>query len=420
MSARGRKGSALILVIWTIAVLSVVVMSFAVEAKLQASVNVYVRERAQLENLIDAGKVLGEMIIANHQNATAYSEDEDLDALLEDDRWLLEKRQLKQSGATVTIGPVVVDEKMPDDFNARDEAAVADELSGRGTVTVVIESVGGGDGGGPRFNINNLQPEGDPHYAEIWENILYWVGVPEDEQEYFLNSWLDWYDKDDVKKGDYGDNARDGSESDYYEDLAEENDEEKYKPRNGPIKDLKELAWVGAFRRHPAVLTGGWYWSLDERKEEDNLWITNTLDKVLGTFGGVKINVNLAEKDVLLNIPGIRSTDDPEDLEDETMMDVVNAIIEWRNGIDMDGRAVDLDDEENGTLIKDWAKLNEICQGYIRAEAQEYLAYQGGSGDGALYRVTITASAMGMKHVVKAKMTIRNSRPVYLEWQEDP
>lgn len=420
MTAARARGSALVMVIWTIAVLSVIVMSFAVEAKLQASVNVFVRERAQLETLVDAGRTLGEMIVASHQSAAAWSEDENLEELLEDDRWILEKRQLKQSGATVTIGPVVVDEKLPDGLRARDDAAVAAELAGRGAVTVVIESVGGGDGGGPKFNINNLQPEGDPHYAELWENILYWVGVPEEEQEYFLNSWLDWYDGDDVKKGDYGDNARDGSESDYYEDLAEQNDEEKYKPRNGPIKDLKELAWVGAFRLHPAVLTGGWYYSLDERKEDDNIWITNTLDKVLGTFGGKKINVNLAEKDVLLQIPGIRSTDDPEDLQDETMLDVVNAIVEWRNGVDMDGREVNLDDEENGTLIKDWSKLNEICQGYIKQEAQEYLAYQGGSGEGALYRVTIIAASMGMKHVVKAKMTIRESRPVYLEWQEDP
>ncbi len=417
MSGARTRGSALILVIWTIAVLSVIVMSFAVEAKLQASVNVYVRERAQLENLIDAGKTLGEMIVANHQSVSAYSEDEDIDELLEDDRWLVEKRALKQSGATVTIGPIVVDDKMPEDFRG-DDAARAAELSGRGAVTVVIESVGGGEGGGPKFNINNLQPEGDPHYAQIWENILYWVGVPEDDHEYFLNSWIDWYDADDVKKGDYGDNAGDSGEIDYYADLAEENDEEKYKPRNGAIKDLKELELVGAFRLHPAVLTGGPYYN-DGRKEEDDIVISNTLDKVLGVFGGKKINVNLAERDVLLNIPGIRA-DDPEDLEDETMLDVVNAILEWRNGIDMDGQEVDLEDEANGTLIKDWSKLNEICQGYIKQDAQEYLAYEGGSGEGALYRVTIIASSMGMKHVVKAKMTIKDSKPVYLEWQEDP
>ena len=83
MTAARSRGSALVMVIWTIAVLSVIVMSFAVEAKLQASVNVFVRERAQLETLIDAGRVLGEMIVANHQNAAAYSEDEDLEELLD-------------------------------------------------------------------------------------------------------------------------------------------------------------------------------------------------------------------------------------------------------------------------------------------------------------------------------------------------
>ena len=57
MTAARSRGSALVMVIWTIAVLSVIVMSFAVEAKLQASVNVFVRERAQLETLVDAGRV---------------------------------------------------------------------------------------------------------------------------------------------------------------------------------------------------------------------------------------------------------------------------------------------------------------------------------------------------------------------------
>ena len=415
MTAARSRGSALVMVIWTIAVLSVIVMSFAVEAKLQASVNVFVRERAQLETLVDAGRVLGEMIVANHQNAAAYSEDEDLEELLEDDRWILEKRQLKQSGATVTIGPLVVDEKLPDDLRAGDEVAVADELAGRGTVTVVIESVGGGDGGGPKFNINNLQPEGDPHFAEIWENILYWVGVPEDDQEYFLNSWLDWYDSDDVKKGDYGDNARDGSESEYYEDLAEQNDEEKYKPRNGPIPDIKELAKIGPFRAHPGLLTGGVY--NPEAKEEDQIVVSN-LTEVLTVFGGSKINVNTASKSVLMCIPGIRSTEDPEETEDAEL--ISQAIMDWRNGLDMDGNEVNLEEEENGTLIKDFAKLQEITSGEIDKVADEYLGYTGGTGDGALYRLTFTAQVMGMKHVVKAKMTIKDNKPVYLEWQEDP
>lgn len=402
---RARRGSALVMVIWTIAVLSIVVMSFAVEAKLQSAANVYVRERVHMDHLVEAGKVLGEMIVVNHQDVVAYSEGEDLDKLLEDDRWLLEKRQLKQSGATVRIGPIAVDEQNPED----------------GCVTVEIESVGGGDGGGPKFNVNSLYPKGNPHYAELWEAILYWVGVPEDDQEYFVNSWVDWRDDDDVMVGPYNDKKDATGEKEYYEDLweetdGEENGEDKTVPRNGPIPDLKELASVGAFREHPAVLTGGWYYPLDEVKEEDNLNITNTLDKVLDVFGGDKINVNLASKDVLMCIPGIRDMDDPE-IADET---VAQAIVDWRSGMDMDGNAVDVDDEENGTLITDWNKLNEITEGEIKKEAQEYLGYSGGAGDGALYRITITASSMGMSHVVKAKMTIRESTPVYLEWQENP
>lgn len=394
-----KKGSALIMVIWTIAVLSVIVMSFAVEAKLQSAVNVYMRERARMDRLVDAGKVLAEMVIAKYSDAQEYSEDEDLDELLEDDRWLLQKRQLKQTGASATIGPIAIDERNPED----------------GSVTVVIESVGGGEGGGPKFNINTLYPAGNPHYAEIWENILYWAGVPEDDHEYFVNAWLDWRDEDDAKKGEYGDNIDRGSEKEYYEEICKDAKEEVYKPRNGPIPDIKELAKIGPFRAHPGLLTGGVY--NPEAKEEDQIVVSN-LTEVLTVFGGSKINVNTASKSVLMCIPGIRSTEDPEETEDAEL--ISQAIMDWRNGLDMDGNEVNLEEEENGTLIKDFAKLQEITSGEIDKVADEYLGYTGGTGDGALYRLTFTAQVMGMKHVVKAKMTIKDNKPVYLEWQEDP
>lgn len=406
-----KRGSALVMAIWTIAILSVMVINFAVEAKLQSAANVYVRERVRMDYLIDAGKVLAAMIIANYQNAPDYAEDEDIEQLLEDDRWLQEKRELKTSGSAVTIGPIAVDEQHPEN----------------GTITVQIESVGGGEGGSPKFNINTLFPQGDPHYAEIWENILCWAGVPhdpdggdDDDVTYFINCWTDWRDEDDTKVGDYGD-SKDGSESEYYEDFCEENGDEEsemYKPRNGQIKDLQELAKLAFLRKHPALLTGGWYYPLDEVKEENNIYITNTLDKVLTTFGGNKINVNLASKDVLMCIPGVRSTDDPTETEDAEL--ISQAIIDFREtGVDIDGKELD-EDDPNGTLIKDWNKIQEITDSQIGATAQEYLAFTGGEGDGALYLLTFTASSMGMKYVVKAKMTIKESKPIYLEWQENP
>ena len=414
MRLAAKNGSALLMVIWTILVLSVLVVSFAFEAKLQASANVYVRERAHLDYLIEAGKTLGEMIIANHQGVSEWAEGEDHDDLVEKDRWLDEKRQLKQTGSSVTIGPIQVDSGDPEEDKPEFHA---------GTVTVLIESVGGGEGGGPKFNINNLYPKGNPHYAEIWQGILSWAGVPEDDQEYFVNAWVDWRDDDDVKVGDYGDDSKEGGEKEYYKDLCKDArnrsnadvEEEVYKPRNGPIPDLKELAKLGPFRKHPGLLTGGVY--NPEDKEDDQIVVSN-ITEVLTVFGGDKINVNRATKDVLMCIPGIRSTDDPTDGEDANL--IAQAIIDWRNGIDQNGNEVDLDDEENGTLIKDWNKLSEITSGEIGKAAQEYLGFSGGTGDGALYNVTITAESVGMKHVIKAKMTIREEKPVYLEWQEDP
>ncbi len=417
MKRGNKKGSALVMAIWTIAIISVLVVSFAVEAKLQSAANVYMRERVHMDHLIDAGRVLAEMVIATHQSVTDYSEDENIDELLEDDRWIQEKRQLKQTGSTATIGPIVVDEKIKgrEGYHSGPVDTSTEELEGRGTVTVEIESVGGGEGGGPKFNINNLYPKGNPHYAEIWENILFWAGVPEEDHEYFLNAWIDWRDDDDVKMGDYGDNRNDGGEKEYYEDLCEEAEEEVYKPRNGPIPDLKELAKIGPFREHPGLLTGGVY--NPEAKEEDQIVVSN-ITEVLTVFGGDKININLASKEVLMCIPGIRSTDDPEDNEDAEL--ISQAIIDWRGGIDMEGNAVDLEEEETGTLIKDWSKLQEITEDEIGKEAQEYIGFTGGQGDGALYRITITARSVGMTHVVKAKMTIKESKPVYLEWAEDP
>ena len=105
-----RKASALIVALWVIAVLSIMVLSFATEAHLQTGVNVYVRERNRVNRLVDAGQVLAEVVISGYSNATEWSKDENIDELLEEDRWTLEKRALK-SDSKCTIGPILVDDR---------------------------------------------------------------------------------------------------------------------------------------------------------------------------------------------------------------------------------------------------------------------------------------------------------------------
>ena len=83
---RKRRGSALVMAIWIIAVLSVMVLSFAWEARMQAGINIYVRERNRVDRLVESGRIVGEIVLAGYKDASDWSEDEDSEKLLEDDR----------------------------------------------------------------------------------------------------------------------------------------------------------------------------------------------------------------------------------------------------------------------------------------------------------------------------------------------
>ena len=62
-----RRGSVLIMALWIIAILSVMVISFAFEARQQAGIDIYVRERNRVRRLIDSGRVLGAVVLLRYQ-----------------------------------------------------------------------------------------------------------------------------------------------------------------------------------------------------------------------------------------------------------------------------------------------------------------------------------------------------------------
>ena len=146
--------------LWIIAVLSVMVLSFSTEAHLQTGINVYVRERNRVNRLMDAGQVLGEVVLLGYEDAKEWSADEDEEELLEDDRWYKEKRALKYE-SKCTIGPILLDEEDPDS----------------GTVTIDIELANSGDKNG--INVNELCSGGDQNYALRWQMILQGSGLPQ-------------------------------------------------------------------------------------------------------------------------------------------------------------------------------------------------------------------------------------------------
>ena len=358
-----RRGSALVTVIWVVAVLSLIVMNFAAEAKLQSVVNRHTTERVRVNSLTDAGKVIAEVILTDYQNVSEAPEDQSLDDMEEEfqeDRWIQEKRALKGS-SSVDTGMIALDVKDPDS----------------GTVSVHIEAKE------TKLNINTLWSGGNQNWLEIWENILAACNVPEEYWNELICSWNDWRDPDDALSQDLLDEypRGEGGEAEYYKEELKSEDGtmefEPCKPRNGEISDLKELAMLKGFREHPVVLTGGVI--NPEDKEEDQITVKSILD-YFDVIGTGKVNVNAASKEILLAIPGIA-----DDLNSNSSFaadgeEIVQAIIDYRSELSA-AEAKDTKfykDEDYGSF-KDFSDLQSRIQektgNDIGNEASSYLIY---------------------------------------------
>ena len=159
MGRSSRKGSALVAVIWLLAVLSILIASYAVDAHLQTRINIYLRERVTVDHLTDAGLAIAEVILTEYQNVPEAASENDYYEQLEEDRWYVEKLSLKsQGGKEVTTGAVPVDALNPEG----------------GTVTVTIRPIES------KFNINNLYAGGDQNFGELWMRILAVSEIPKD------------------------------------------------------------------------------------------------------------------------------------------------------------------------------------------------------------------------------------------------
>ena len=404
MTKDNRTGSALVTVIWVVAVLSLIVMNFAAEAKLQSVVNRHTTERVRVNSLTDAGKVIAEVILTDYQNVSEAPEDQSLDDMEEEfqeDRWIQEKRALKGS-SSVDTGMIALDAKDPDS----------------GTVSVHIEAKE------TKLNINTLWSGGNQNWLEIWENILAACNVPEEYWNELICSWNDWRDPDDALSQDLLDEypRGDGGEAEYYKEELKSEDGtmefEPCKPRNGEISDLKELAMLKGFREHPVVLTGGVI--NPEDKEEDQITVKSILD-YFDVIGTGKVNVNAASKEILLAIPGIADDLNSNSSSAADGEEIVQAIIDYRSELSA-AEAKDTKfykDEDYGSF-KDFSDLQSRIQektgNDIGNEASNYLIY----APETYFEITIVGASAGISHTVKAVAMVQDSKVRYIRWQEDP
>ena len=420
---RCKKGSAIVGAIWIMAVLSILIATYAVDAQLQTRINLYLQERVKVDHLTDAGIAIAEVIMLDYQNVSVPSStgsdgnnttasQSEIEDYLEKDRWYWEKVDLKDNRECST-GAVPVDALNPEG----------------GTVTVKIKPIES------QWNINNLYPQGDANYAKIWEAILAASGVPEDYWDSIVDSWCDWRDTDDGDTGEYG--AETGTfYKEAYDDYINGRDVEKNKnylpaSRDGEISDLDDLMHIKGFNEYEdepisaqALLDGG---ILNPLAKKDDQIEVKGFRKYFTVFGSGKINANIADKDVLVTVPGIWQPSgtssnhafNENDVSNAT--DIADAIVEIRaTGNQRDNAGQSMEDDV-GTF-KNWNDLQNRVQeavgggNYIQQEAEQFLSY----APDKFFEVSITGESLGITHTVKAIAIVQDSKIRYIRWQEDP
>ena len=246
-------GSALMVVLWVVGLLSILTVSFAFDAHIEARVTSYYRKRTKATYLATSGFEVARMLMSRSAEINPDADIDEEEA--EDDPWYVDARRLSQ-GNTVHV----------------------ERELGEGAIKLDIVSERA------RRNVNLLTEKHDPT-GESWEGILEVGDVPEEMWPELVDSFRDWTDDDDLPR-------MDGAESeDYYEAL-----DEPYTAKNGELYTVDELLLVKGFTR--AILYGG----VIEQESDDPIRISGIAD-LLTTFGEKAINVNAASRRVLMTLP---------------------------------------------------------------------------------------------------------------------
>jgi type II secretory pathway component PulK len=372
----GRGGSALIIALWTIALLSMLVMSFALDALLEGKINVYVKQRRHVDYLTQSGIAIAEMLLLDYPNATPSSGVSTTTAAEEDDKWLQFKLDLQRGSCRV------------------DQYAIDPDAPENGVVTVEVTSADAN-----HWPVNLLVKSDIAD--QIWENVLNAIGLPMEYQEEVVDSWYDWVDADSTVTG------RSGAEDEYYDGLEKKalGGKRLKMPRNGPIASIAELEMIKGIREHPAIFRGGVLEpDKKSRFKKDEVTIQYGLKAFFDIYGeAVKINVNSAEMEVLMTVPSIDGD-----------VELAGAIVEERRtGAN---RMTSSDASTDSLLFKDWNDLNMRIPGGVPLGAEQFLAY----APQKFFEVKVTGGAGGITHQIKAVAIVEGGKVRYLRWREDP
>ena len=261
---RSRDGSALIMALFVIVVLSMLVGSFGFEAHLEAKYASYARDRIKASQLSESGMVLAEMLMSKQSGGGTIDKPED------EDRWFDAAERLKLGQSIYGLVEPV----------------------GEGYVVLDIVPEPG------RLNVNLLTDKD-------WETILGNIGLPDEYWEAIIDPIMDWLDEDDIA------NPKGAETEDYYSLL-----EPPYQAKNGVFDTIREMLLVKGFSEtiltggifDPSTLEGettsGFSTRYSRFSETNDIYIAG-IEQMLTTYGDGKVNIQSAPYDVLRTLPDV-------------------------------------------------------------------------------------------------------------------
>jgi len=232
-----------------IALLSLMIGSFAFEMKLESRIAGYYRQRLKAEQIARSGIEKTRFLL----DLSAKIDPDDPHDSHADKPWYDQARRLKE-------GLNVVQSTDP---------------LGEGdlTLTIVPEPA--------LINVNELKTLAD------WEPVFDLGGVPEAEWPALFDAFMDWIDADDVPHPD-------GAESDdYYLTL-----EKPYRAKNAPLDTVDELLLVKGFTN--AYLYGGALAPPDAADTNSPVEPIRGFANLLTTYGSRQVNINAASLQVIM------------------------------------------------------------------------------------------------------------------------
>jgi type II secretory pathway component PulK len=364
-----RRGSALIIALWTISLLSFLVMSFALDAMLEGRISTYVKHRRRVDYLTQSGVAIAEMLLVKQVGVSSASA-----ADSKEDRW-------KETALRIKRG----------------QTAVVEEPIGDGVVRVEIIPEPA------RWNINTLV---GTTYDEVWEQIFTVSGIP---QEYFselIDCWNDWVDEDSLP-------LTDGAEDDYYKSL-----EPPYKSRNKTIDTVDELRLVKGFV--PAILDGG-VLNPEEKNREQQITVKG-IKELFTTYGDGKINVNAAPMEVLMTIPGVDDITAGAIVEEREGRSAGGSGLKRGTAARSAASATKTSGaqpaqsqgEEDDYSFKTPSDFVSRIPG-LDSTVVNYVCVNSGT-----FRLVIEGQAAGITHTIQAIAECEGNKIRYLRWREDP